>query len=80
MTPLTRKRVTTSDGRIGYHMIQSVDGPLVVCPPDADGYREALTIQQAQKLLTEKLGENEGWCEGDGCEACDLYDLLNGIR
>lgn len=76
---MVRSRVKTSD-RISYHLIQGTEGPLVVCPPDAEGHREAITILQAHARLLEKLNENDGMCDGPACDACDLADLLNGIR
>lgn len=73
-----RKAAMTSEDRP--YLTQTTQGPMVVMPPDADGDREHLTLNQANARMLELLNENDGFCCGDGCLACDLSDLLNGIR
>ena len=59
-------------------LIQTTDGPMVVMPADDDGDHELLTINQAHARLRDLLADDD--CCGDGCLACDLAELLNGIR
>lgn len=59
-------------------LVQTTEGPMVVMPADASGDHEHLTINQAQARLRDLLTDD--FCCGDGCLACDLADLLNGIR
>jgi hypothetical protein len=62
------------------YLTQTTQGLMVAMPPDAAGDREMLTINQAHARLLELLSENDGYCPGESCDACDLADLLSGIR